>query len=139
MNDRKVLFRILFVIFAVVSVWIGLGARLAYLHLADHDEYRAKIERMWRSERTLIALRGEILDRNGNPLAMNLRQKNVLVDPEAIQDSGRIDEIATTLAAILRLKRNNVMRVLLMCLSTIQAMCVPPTRMHGQLPTMSGT
>lgn len=62
---------------------VGLGVRLAFLHLGSHEETRARFDRSRSYERKLLAGRGTIFDCNGdaNVLAMNLGVKNVCVDP----------------------------------------------------------
>ena len=82
----------------------GLGARLAFLHLGNHQGLRARITRTRSYERKILAGRGSIADcgREDNVLAMNLAVKDVCADP-AVVPVGGLTETASILAEALDL------------------------------------
>jgi cell division protein FtsI/penicillin-binding protein 2 len=75
----------------------GLGGRLVVLQVCDHAKYRAVAERkqvFLREPR-----RGEILDANGNPLAISVPVKKIFANPKFI--GAYYPEVARTLAPVL--------------------------------------
>jgi cell division protein FtsI (penicillin-binding protein 3) len=61
--------------------------RLAQVQYIDHDEYAALAEKQHIAPRELQASRGGIFDRNGRPLAMNLRRCSIAVQPKRIKNA----------------------------------------------------
>ncbi|MBA4389163.1 MAG: hypothetical protein C0404_14415 [Verrucomicrobia bacterium] len=99
--------------FGLVCVcMVGLVARVAYLHLGPHDNFRNAVRKNQKVEKTIVALRGSILDCKGdkNVLAMNVRAKDVCVDPDAIVKSNKVAEVTTTLAQSLKLEQHDVFK-----------------------------
>ena len=78
----------------------GLGARLAFLHLGDHEETREKAESRRTLAQEILAGRGSIHDRNGheNALALNLGAKDVCADPSVIVRSNAVVSTVCRLA-----------------------------------------
>ena len=101
MSDRRYKMRMVLVAVLVTTANIGLGTRLAFLHLGEHDSLRARIERRRNFARELRAPRGRILDRNGGVLALDLDVQRVLADPQAMIDSGELRSISLRLARVL--------------------------------------
>jgi len=64
----------------------GLAARMYYLQVVESDKYRMLAEENRISIRLLPPLRGRILDRFGQPLAVNRQNFRVLIVPEQAQD-----------------------------------------------------
>ena len=56
-------------IVAVILMFVGVVVRLGYLQIVKGDDYRLQYEKMLRNIKSLPALRGRILDRNGYILA----------------------------------------------------------------------
>lgn len=87
------------VIVAILAL-LGLAGRLYVIQVTDHKRHHnqklAMQERCWSVE----APRGNIYDRNGNPLALNIKLFSVAADPGLIKDSG---ELAGQLGDVLRL------------------------------------
>ena len=54
---------------AVILMFVGVVLRLGYLQIVKGDDYRLQYEEMLRNTKSLPALRGRILDRNGYILA----------------------------------------------------------------------
>jgi cell division protein FtsI (penicillin-binding protein 3) len=67
---------------AVLALWVRLF-EVQYLH---HDEYSAAADKQHVAPREIQATRGGIFDRNGRPLAMNLRRCSIAVQPRRIKD-----------------------------------------------------
>lgn len=82
----------------------GLSARLVVLQVYDHQKYRAAAERkqvFLREPR-----RGEILDANGNPLAISVPVKKVFANPKFL--ASHYGEVARTLAPLLEMRENEL-------------------------------
>lgn len=86
----------------------GLSARLVVLQVCDHQKYRAVAERkqvFLREPR-----RGEILDANGNPLAISVPVKKVFANPKFI--GCHYPEVARALAPLLDMNETELARKL---------------------------
>ena len=86
--------RIGFVLIAVVLSFFG--ARLVQLQGVDPQAYALRAAAEGAARVTLVAERGDILDRNGIPLADSIKGKMVVADPELTAD--RAPEIARLLS-----------------------------------------
>jgi cell division protein FtsI/penicillin-binding protein 2 len=71
-------------VFAVAI--LGLWARLVQVQHFRHDAYVAKAEEQRRASVELAAARGGIFDREGRPLALNIRRCSVAVQPDKVRD-----------------------------------------------------
>ncbi|HMP72413.1 MAG TPA: penicillin-binding protein 2 [Kiritimatiellia bacterium] len=101
MNDKRQGMRLILVAVTVALVWTGLGLRLAFLHLGDHEEKLESVRRTHRHQREVLVGRGRIFDRNEHLIAMDLGMKHVSVDPSLIQDRGGGAFIAHQLGRLL--------------------------------------
>ncbi|HKQ37059.1 MAG TPA: penicillin-binding protein 2 [Verrucomicrobiae bacterium] len=101
--------RRLIVIAGLLGVaFAGLGARLVVLQVCDHERYRAAAERkqvFLREPR-----RGEILDANGNPLAISVPVKKIFANPKFI--GSQYPEVARALAPLLGMNEAELARKL---------------------------
>ena len=86
--------RIGFVLIAIVLSFFG--ARLVQLQGVDPRSYAAMAAAEGAARLTLEAERGDILDRNGVPLADSIRGKMVIADP--VLTAGRAPELARLLS-----------------------------------------
>ena len=79
---------------------VGLGSRLAFLHLGPHESLRNGASQRRRIEKTILAGRGKIYDRQGarNILALNQAVKHVCADPFALVSEEKVDDVAVCLA-----------------------------------------
>jgi len=68
--------------FAILALWV----RLFQVQYIRHDEYAAAADRQHVAPREIQATRGGIFDRDGRPLAMNVRRCSVAVQPRRIKD-----------------------------------------------------
>ena len=110
MNNRQMALR--FIVSAVffMSAVVGLGSRLAFLHLGPHAELRQRIEHLRQFETELSVRRGNICDRGGrhNILALDLAVKDICADPMVIVQSNLVLEVASQLAEHLGLPVDEV-------------------------------
>ncbi len=72
---------------AVALILFGLlGWRLWCIQVANHDEYLAVADELQVRRWPVRAPRGNIYDRNGNPLALNLKVYSVAADPKLVDE-----------------------------------------------------
>ncbi len=91
------------VVIALAAAWVGLGTRLAFLHLGPNESIRSRIEQIRRVEEQILVGRGRILDCHGNLLALDLSVKNVCADPKTILDNGHLRFVGAQLARLLQM------------------------------------
>ncbi|MBN2171129.1 MAG: penicillin-binding protein 2 [Candidatus Krumholzibacteriota bacterium] len=81
----------------VVATAAVLGLRLFQIQVLRHDRYRELAGRQWEKKIRLPALRGNLYDRRGTPLAVSTLATHVSCDPQclrALPDSERQDLLA---------------------------------------------
>lgn len=79
---------------AVLVLWV----RLVQVQYFRHDQYRSMAEKQRVAPRVVAADRGGIFDREGRPLAMNIRRSSVAIQPARVTDGAAV---ARTLARVL--------------------------------------
>ncbi|MEO8070833.1 MAG: penicillin-binding protein [Acidobacteriota bacterium] len=85
---RQSVKRRLFVVLSVLAVWgVGIEARLFWLQVLQHDALSAQAARHQQKMITPEALRGDIVDRNGNILAYSVEADSIAADPSQIKDA----------------------------------------------------
>jgi cell division protein FtsI (penicillin-binding protein 3) len=83
------------VVLAGIGLWgAAIELRLVQLQVFQHDELEAKARRHQEQRLPLEALRGDILDRNGQLLAYSVEAKSIAADP------GLVNNPAATAAAV---------------------------------------
>ena len=92
-----------------ILVFTGLIVRLAYVQLVIGPELSAKAEESWRRNVPFTAKRGEIVDRNGIPLAYNISTPTVWAIPAQIVQP---EETAKQLSAVLGMSEEDVYRII---------------------------
>jgi cell division protein FtsI (penicillin-binding protein 3) len=94
----------------LVLALIGLGSRLACLHLGSREETQAGADRTGAVEKNLLAGRGKIYDCRGpdNIMALNLEVRHVCADPQKVVRSDAVLETASELSQILDLPVDRV-------------------------------
>jgi cell division protein FtsI (penicillin-binding protein 3) len=80
--------RMLVVVGILALMWLGLGARLCFLHLGNTDHWLTRIHETREIEQDLVVSRGRVLDRNGNIMALDLTLRKVAVDPKFMRENG---------------------------------------------------
>lgn len=96
----------------IAAGFIGLGVRLAFLHLRPSPETLASIASGRHLEQEIRGPRGRILDRNGNILAVDIAAKNICVDPKFILENGDMQAVCTALSGKLSMSRSKVWKLL---------------------------
>jgi cell division protein FtsI (penicillin-binding protein 3) len=96
----------------ITAVFIGLGVRLAFLHLRPSPGILSRIESGRHLEQETRGPRGRILDRNGNLLASDVAAKHVCVDPKFILQYGNITNVCDALVSRFAMDRSEVWKLL---------------------------
>lgn len=93
----------LFCAVVLMSAFVGLGCRLAFLHLGEHDEKVEKVKTNRQLRRRLDVRRGRIYGRAGSRglLALDVSCRDVCVDPMRVVQEDRVLEVAGFLSATL--------------------------------------
>jgi len=96
----------------ITAVFIGLGVRLAFLHLRPSPGTLSRIESGRHLEQETRGPRGRILDRNGNMLALDIAAKHVCADPKFIFENGDITNVCNAISSKLSMNRAAVWELL---------------------------
>lgn len=78
--------RLRLICFLLVAGYLALAGRLAYLQIAKHAYFLGLAYQIRQHTIVLPADRGEIFDRNGNPLAVDIAVGDIIADPTEIAD-----------------------------------------------------
>lgn len=107
----------------MLIVWALLGIlifKLAYIMVFKHKEYGAMAEEQWKNEIKISAKRGEILDRNGEQLAVSANVYRVDLDLRTIRETyfkkdfteddkkAELNELAQKLSTALDIEKEEV-------------------------------
>ena len=105
MSDFRTRCRLLAGSAVLILAMLGLGVRLAFLHLGTEEGVRRRVESRRSLERTLVAQRGNIFDCRGdeNILALNMSVKDVCADPTLVISSNCIPSVSYALSQSLDL------------------------------------
>ncbi|GIU82920.1 MAG: penicillin-binding protein 2 [Acidobacteria bacterium] len=99
--------RFLFVV-AVFLIWFGgICFRLVHLQVEQHEFWRQKALAQRREKIVTKTLRGTIYDTSGRTLAMSIKAKSLVANPQEVEDEEKIAEV---LASVLNLKAEDVLR-----------------------------
>lgn len=90
---RQTAFIRFMIVIAVFVVWFGgVGARLVYLQITQHEPLKEKAASQRRDVRKSRLPRGTIYDRNGRALAISVSVKTLYADATAIDDIAKASE-----------------------------------------------
>ena len=78
--SKTVIIRHVILILAVIAIMGAYVARLMQIQIVEAEQFRSLVTSLSISEQTVRAARGEIIDRNGNPLAVNRMGYNIVID-----------------------------------------------------------
>lgn len=104
--------RIKFVLIVFVLVWISLLVRIYYISIQSNNYYESLADRNTIKFEYIPPIRGEILDRNKQPLAINKLGFKLQVAPHISQKNGDLDKELKTITSMLpfitveKLKKN---------------------------------
>ena len=110
MNNRQMALRFVMSAVFFMLAMVGLGSRLAFLHLGPHATFRENIEQARQFEKEISVRRGNICDRGGrhNILALDLAVKDVCADPSVVIESNAVLEVASRLSERLEIPVDEV-------------------------------
>ena len=105
---RRALFVAAFIVFWVLAI----SVRLVYLQVSQHVALgeRARAQQQQAIETT--AQRGTLLDRQGRELARSIQTESIFVDAANLENAGDITCTAAGLAAVLKLKKEDLQQKL---------------------------
>ena len=89
--------RIIFISLGFILIWAGLSFRLVKIMVIDGSHYRTIGFKQSKRQEPLVAVRGNIFDKNEVQLTKNIIHYSVGAHVEKIKD---IDQIATSLSEI---------------------------------------
>ena len=92
-----------------MAAFLGLGWKLFTIQVVQHEKYYGEASKMQGRRWPIEAPRGNIYDRNGNPLALNLQIYSVAADPELVDDPAGI---AAELEPLLRVPAGSLLHTL---------------------------
>lgn len=96
--SRTVRISVLAVLFTLILLFYTL--RLMDFQVVNGETYAQQLDQTRETNQIIQAARGEILDRNGRPLAMNTIGRNVVIDM-AYMETGTTNEVIRTLIGIM--------------------------------------
>ena len=111
MIQKSYKLRILIVTIALLFMFLGAAARLYHLQVLKHDMLKRLAEENHVRKRPIIPLRGEICDRQGNPLVFSASVYSVNVDPNLIKERD-YHILSKRLSPILKLPQDKILDLL---------------------------
>ncbi len=85
-TDEKALRRVIWV-GRIAMIWaLAIVGRLIWLQVIRHEDYLAAARAQQRHRVEIPSLRGEVLDREGYPLAISIRTRSAVINPQRIVD-----------------------------------------------------
>lgn len=105
--------RILIVFGAIVLVCALLVVRIIFLDRNQGMDYERKVlQQQSYMNNPIPAKRGEILDRNGNKIAANIKMYNLILDPQMLSsDSSLLDATADALNDVIGIKKKKLEKI----------------------------
>ena len=101
MKAEKLPARRVYVLVAIMAIWgLGIGARLYGLQIASSADYIEKARDQQQLFLKITPRRGDILDRNGNELAVSVKADSVFAHPYEIKDRQEAARILSRLTGV---------------------------------------
>lgn len=106
--------RLLWVLAIFTLCTVCLVARIAWIQIANGQEYQQKAFEQQTSNRTISPKRGTIYDRNMEPLAVSGSVETISCSPQVIKKNPKldVDKISSDLAAILEMDKESIKKKL---------------------------
>ena len=82
--------RLRWVVVLGALAWLGLSVRLVQIQLFRHEAYSAEARKQYLDRRTLKASRGQIVDRRGNNLAVDVQATSFYAHPAQVEEPKRV-------------------------------------------------
>jgi cell division protein FtsI (penicillin-binding protein 3) len=95
--------RVCFVIIGILLWWAAIGARLIYLQVFQHEEYRQLALKRQQATRAILAPRGVIYDSHMDELAASVSVSSVFAEPRRMLEIKDKEKAARDLASVLNL------------------------------------
>ena len=113
-NERYPTSRLRFIEACFLLVALALGLRLVQIQVLRHDEFLRLASMQWEKKVALPALRGNLFDRHGTPLAVSAESYQVSSDPLAWRDYSSAKRTAqlAELAELLAMRTRDLKRAL---------------------------
>jgi len=109
---RRIKLRVVFIIGGLITLFfVILIGRLYWVQVVKADFWLSHAESYWSASEHLTAKRGEIVDRNGNALAMDVRAYTVAVSPKQLDKLGITDKVVTKLAELLKMNEADMRKI----------------------------
>ena len=99
MLARKQKKRVRILLISSLVIFGCILVKLADLQLIHRDFYTSKAEDLWQRDFDAAGLRGSILDRNGNVLAIDMPSTSVIAVPSQIEN---LEETVSVLSDVLK-------------------------------------
>ena len=84
--------RLRWVLLGGACLWLGVAVRLVQVQAVDHDHYVDRARSQHERQRTVSARRGQILDRAGRELALDVASVSFYSHPSAVRDRQGVAE-----------------------------------------------
>lgn len=111
--DKKTKKRLLALLFVYTAFVFALVIRFFWLQIWNGHEYQQASSRQQYQSQIINSNRGEILDRNGSKLAVNLPVVTIVADPSQMENSPvEAGKVAEALSNILSLNKDEVLKKL---------------------------
>ncbi len=88
-SDAVIRKRIFYMMCAIMVVIVFLLGRIVKWQIIEGDELKRLAQLQWSRELSIEAYRGNIVDRNYNPLAVSVSSYTVILQPTIIKDNER--------------------------------------------------
>jgi cell division protein FtsI (penicillin-binding protein 3) len=82
--------RIVLLLIALTVFWSLIVGRAAYLQLLPNERLKALQKRQFETTVTLNARRGDVIDRNGNELAVSMTTYSLFADPKILEEPKKV-------------------------------------------------
>ena len=109
--------RLMIALFVGILIFLIIDVRLGYVQFVLGDKLTGQAKGSWSRNIPFEPERGEIIDRNGVPLATNTSAPTVYVIPRQVKDPATTSE---RLAAVLNIPKENAYRQITQGKSMIQ-------------------
>ncbi len=113
-SNIKLKKRLLWVLAIFTLCTVSLVFRIAWIQIANGQEYQQKAFEQQTSNRTISPKRGTIYDRNMEPLAVSGSVETISCSPQVIKKQPKldVDKIASDLSAILEIDKEGIKKKL---------------------------
>ena len=101
MKAEKLPAQRVYVLVAIMAIWgLGIGVRLYGLQIAESADYIEKAKDQQQVALKTTPRRGDILDRNGNELAISVKANSVFAHPYEIKDRQEAARVVSRLTGV---------------------------------------